>query len=157
MARARPVRRSLIWELAERLPADECWEWPGRRTAKGYGRCGWERVHRLSYERFVGPLTPGLVVRHTCDNPPCFNWRHLIEGTHAENVEDRMERGKSWFKLSPEAVRAIFLSTRTRRQLALEHGVCIDTICGIWNRKTRRKITEGLVRPTTGAYVTHNG
>src|SRR4051812_10766349 len=62
-----------------------CWEWAGAR-AHGYGQVRhggrlW-RVPRLAWTSTVGPLAPGTVVMHTCDNPACFNPAHLIEGTH---------------------------------------------------------------------------
>lgn len=34
------------------------------------------------------------VVRHACDNPPCCNPLHLLGGTHADNVADKIRRGR---------------------------------------------------------------
>ena len=34
------------------------------------------------------------VVRHACDNPPCCNPLHLLGGTHADNVADKVRRGR---------------------------------------------------------------
>jgi hypothetical protein len=48
--------------------------------------------------RFVYGLlkgnTKGLVVRHTCDNPLCINPDHLLIGTHNDNVQDKVNRGR---------------------------------------------------------------
>ena len=55
-------------------------------------------LHRLVYAEKLGvPLAeiPGVVVRHTCDNPRCINPEHLIGGTRADNNRDRAERGRS--------------------------------------------------------------
>lgn len=34
------------------------------------------------------------VTRHTCDNPPCVNPNHLVEGTQADNNADKVARGR---------------------------------------------------------------
>ena len=76
---------------------DACWEWSGARNPKGYGVVGHEgrtrRVHRLVFAEYNDGAEPE-VVRHTCDNPPCFNPRHLLPGTHADNVRDCIQRGR---------------------------------------------------------------
>lgn len=78
-----------------------CWEWNGKRNAYNYGtfnakRLGYEdaRAHRVVYEWLAGPIPDGLILRHTCDNPPCVNPAHLIPGTYADNTRDSMERGR---------------------------------------------------------------
>lgn len=74
-----------------------CVEWVGRRSKYGYGcvTIDGERmlVHRSTYIAISG-LTPE-VVRHTCDNPSCYRFEHLLPGTHADNVADRVARGRS--------------------------------------------------------------
>ena len=76
---------------------EECWEWEARKD-KGYGRirhgCTHLLAHRVSYELFVGPIPDGLHVRHKCDNPGCVNPHHLEIGTHADNMRDKMGRGR---------------------------------------------------------------
>ena len=85
------------------ITADGCWEWRGNRNWCGYGtmslaRKGIDRAraHRLMYERFVGPIPEGHVIRHKCDNPPCVNPNHLESGTQSENVWDMVHRGRHW-------------------------------------------------------------
>lgn len=76
----------------------ECVEWTGARGRGGYGVRSFEgkfwRVHRLAWTQAHGPIPKGLVIRHKCDNPPCYNPDHLILGTHADNVRDKIERGR---------------------------------------------------------------
>ncbi len=57
------------------------------------GRTAWF-AHRLAYKMFNGELRDDLVVRHTCDNPPCVNPEHLLIGTNKDNTQDAVSRGR---------------------------------------------------------------
>lgn len=79
-----------------------CIEWENARTRQGYGQVRREGMmrgaHRVAYCDHHGiPLSSikGLVVRHTCDNPPCINPEHLLLGTVADNNRDKLERGRN--------------------------------------------------------------
>lgn len=75
---------------------DACHPWLGW-TSKGYGRVWFRgrkpKVVRLLAEQ-AGWDIEGLDVRHTCDNPPCCNLRHLVPGTSQDNKNDAIERGR---------------------------------------------------------------
>jgi hypothetical protein len=75
-----------------------CHLWTGFRDPKGYGLMTVNGVvraaHRVAWERANGPIPQGMIVMHTCDNPPCCNPKHLKLGTQAENVRDRIEKGR---------------------------------------------------------------
>jgi len=75
-----------------------CWEWPKYKTQAGYGTIIFDgfkfAVHRLSFEHYKGVIPKGMVVMHACDNPPCFNPDHLFLGTHAENMQDMIRKGR---------------------------------------------------------------
>jgi hypothetical protein len=75
-----------------------CIRWKGNLDRWGHGSFWMSRrlsASRASYEIFVGPVPHGLVVRHRCDNGWCVNPLHLEIGTHADNVRDRVDRGRS--------------------------------------------------------------
>jgi len=55
-------------------------------------------AHRISYSITRGAIPPGMVLRHSCDNPQCVNPDHLTPGTHKENMRDIVDRGRHWTK-----------------------------------------------------------
>lgn len=76
-----------------------CWIWGRARfSSGGYGAVtiGGRtlRAHRVAYEDAKGRIPAGLHVLHSCDRPPCVNPDHLRVGTNAENIQDRVERGR---------------------------------------------------------------
>lgn len=92
-----------FWDKVPDRPENGCWIWAGRKVG-GYGalRSGrtasgkhrWVRAHRLSWEIHNGPIPDGLQVLHGCDNPPCVRPDHLRVGTHADNMADKVARGR---------------------------------------------------------------
>lgn len=77
----------------------ECWEFTGRRTQGNYGSVKLGNTsmlaHRLAYMAHKGDIPAGMLVRHTCDNPPCVNPRHLLTGTDADNSRDKILRNRA--------------------------------------------------------------
>lgn len=80
-----------------------CWEWDRSRNPQtGYGQLSeWvegtrklHTAHVVSYRAHKGP-TEGLHVLHTCDNRCCFNPAHLFLGTHADNMQDMINKGRA--------------------------------------------------------------
>lgn len=80
--------------------ATGCWLWTGTMSGR-YGVVklgglvkGNARAHRVAYAAFNGPIPAKLLVRHTCDTPNCVNPEHLLLGTEADNMVDKMDRGR---------------------------------------------------------------
>lgn len=77
---------------------ETCVEWEGTRNRNGYGILGHavhgsRLAHRAALAGKLGRPVRGKA-RHTCDNPPCVNPEHLLEGTQADNVADAVARGR---------------------------------------------------------------
>lgn len=132
-----------------------CMEWERYRLPDGYGQ-KWHNgkvvlAHRLAYCQHHGlelSDIEGQVVRHRCDSPSCVNPEHLELGTHADNVRDRQERGRSargtahgLAKLTAEQVLAIreeyVAGCRKHGGVALarKYGVSQQIISSVVNRK----------------------
>lgn len=89
---------SLFWERVD--TSGDCWIWTASKHPDGYGQVTWrwngrnivQTTHRFSYEINVGPIPPGMLVCHRCDNPPCVRPDHLFVGTHADNMRDKQQK-----------------------------------------------------------------
>jgi hypothetical protein len=77
--------------VEDRGYSSPCWVWQRSLTEKGYGRgpvpgfAGNSRVHRATYELYVGPIPEGLVIDHLCCVKACCNPDHLEAVTDEEN------------------------------------------------------------------------
>ena len=84
--------------LKKLSPNGECWLWTGTKK-RGYGSIGIfykeYKVHRISYEIFIGPIPEGMLVCHSCDTPLCFNPLHLFLGTDQDNTMDAIKKGRA--------------------------------------------------------------
>lgn len=83
------------------IPHGECLVWTGCIMPSGYGGVfipGNRKVHthRVAWEIANG-RPPSGVVRHTCDNRPCCNPKHLVDGTQRENILDSISKGRFSF------------------------------------------------------------
>ena len=142
-------RKSVQSRIEANIVIDQdtgCFNWTKSLDGGGYGLMGingkTERVHRVFYELHKGKIPEGLCVLHSCDNRKCCNPEHLSVGTHQDNTDDMMakgRRGKCSAKLTIEKVREIrekFIETKTFKELAIEYGVCKSTICKIIGNRT---------------------
>lgn len=128
---------------------DACHPWAASVNHAGYGQFradgAMHLAHRWAYARFVARLESEEVVRHSCDNPPCQNLRHLLSGSVKDNVQDMLERGRindrrgaanSRAKLSEEQVLEIRASSERATVLASRYGVSTQLISMIKLRQT---------------------
>lgn len=86
-----------FWSKARKGPG--CWEWTAARDKDGYGMFAKEhrkqvRAHRYAFELLGHEIPGGSIVMHTCDNPSCVRPDHLRIGTHRENTQDAIRKGR---------------------------------------------------------------
>ena len=78
---------------------DTCWLWTDGKNPQGYGNFSMKHktigAHRLIYLLYYGELPPGLCVLHKCDTPACVRPDHLFLGTHADNHNDMVNKGRA--------------------------------------------------------------
>jgi hypothetical protein len=138
-----------FWARVQQTPTG-CWEWQGARDQYGYGNI-WvgehcTKAHRHAYALTNGPIPPGMVICHACDNPPCCNPAHLSVGTTQENSHDARTKGRlhthpprgeasPHAKLTTDQVReilALYASGGYRqRDLAARYSVSVAAIAKI--------------------------
>lgn len=136
-----------------------CWEWPlNQRNEGGYGELRYKvggvvkkvKAHRLSYILFKGEIPEGLEIMHQCDNACCVNPDHLKPGTHMENEQDKVAKGRSLrgedksADLSDELAQSIldrYRDGESIRLLALEHDIPYKTCEAICHRRRWKYLT----------------
>ena len=137
---------------------DWCWIWTEGRDGKGYGRMWADgktmRTHRLSWMINRGDIPIGKHVLHNCkplaDNPACVNPAHLWLGTNADNVRDKVEKGRTAHTRGEKCGRHKVTEIQVReigsrrgenqRLLGLEYSLDKSTISKIMLGKTWRHL-----------------
>jgi len=130
---------------------NNCWEWTGSISTKGYPQSGLSRyskvASRTSYMVFIGKIPKGILVCHKCDNPKCVNPDHLFLGTQQDNMNDMVEKGRSLrgekhpkTKLNESDVRRIRKSRYKPCILARKYKVSQSAIRHIQDRRTWKHV-----------------
>lgn len=86
-----------FWSKVDRRSPGQCWPWTAQRR-NGYGFCwvpsGPFRAHRVAYFLSTG-IDPGnMMICHRCDNRFCCNPNHMFLGTHQDNQDDKLRKGR---------------------------------------------------------------
>ncbi len=144
--RHQPITHEAFWERIDKSGGEEvCWPWLAGRK-HGYGHLRYQNkfmtASRVAFLMAGGILEKGMVVRHTCDNPPCCNPNHLIRGTQKDNGLDAVQRGRlpigsrrPQAKLNEDIVKAILSDHRKQSEIAASYNVDPALISRIKNRK----------------------
>jgi hypothetical protein len=115
-------------------------------TGKGYAQKSRNNrmryMHRLAYADFYGlaEISMGGVVLHSCDNPRCINPLHLSLGTHKDNTQDMLKKGRAnpprgtrcaQHVLTPEQVQLIREADGVQREIAIRFGISASQVSRI--------------------------
>jgi hypothetical protein len=160
MPRGVPANSGTTWEGRLRyhgwtvLP-NGCWEWNGtRHNKKGYGEVTLNSktmlAHRVAYEVWVNPHLKQHVL-HRCDYPPCINPDHLFEGSNADNVADKVSKGRAITArgsshhaalLTEDQALEIFMAKGIRKGISVaeEYGISPATVSHIWHKRLWKHI-----------------
>lgn len=151
MATASDIEKR-FWEKVDLVCPGDCWEWTGAKYSNGYGHIHVRNpnrhllAHRFSYELFNGEIPAGLCVLHRCDNRGCVSPHHLFLGTHSDNIQDCLSKGRfnaydrhgeanPNCKLREKDVIEIRSSNESNQTLAIQFNLDPQTIHRIRNRK----------------------
>jgi hypothetical protein len=164
---------SRFWSKIRPAEPGACWVWTKEVNNMGYGRfTTWQHggrtrflTHRLAYQLTTGLPLVGVVLLHSCDNPPCCNPAHLTPGTQAQNVADMKTKGRAvsppthrgesaWQgKLNDHKVieiRRRCANGETQASLAKEFSVDPSMISAVVRRKTWAHVGNAAGQAQTG-------
>ncbi len=158
---ARGTLEERFWNFVDKKSEDECWHWTGQILSNGYGRIsvgarnlGNELAHRVSWRLANKQEIPEkMVVMHKCDNPKCVNPNHLNIGTHKQNTQDMITKGRKRVVspkgegngkslLDAEKVRLIRSSKLNHAELGRQLGVSTSCIRGVRSGRTWSHIED---------------
>lgn len=87
-----------FWRKVKKGSRDQCWEWLGVKTRKGYGHFrGPDKkivyAHRYAYARLRGPVPKNQTIDHLCFNTSCVNpWHMEIVSLAVNNARARRRK-----------------------------------------------------------------
>ena len=96
-----------------------CWLWTGRLEKDGGGRVrtpiGRMQASRAAFQMANGLIPPHVFACHRCDNYQCVNPDHMFAGSHRDNMQDMVAKGRHPSTLHPEVIGANFGGPREPR------------------------------------------
>jgi hypothetical protein len=89
-----------FWRYGRRSSQNECWLWSRSTNKNGYGfffvgRRNSFLAHRIAYYIHYQKDPGESDVLHKCDTTGCVNPFHLFLGTHTDNMQDMVKKGRA--------------------------------------------------------------
>lgn len=139
----------------EQYLINQCWDYLGSIDKDGYGKFNGYAAHRWMWMFTRNRSVEYLIIRHTCDNPPCNNPFHLRGGTYQDNSTDMVEKDRSLFgekhidsKLTEYDVKyilnSLYLGTKTIKDLYEQFNISEYPIHAIATGKNWKRIYSQL-------------
>ena len=155
-AKSHPGKRTKKERFLEKVEKKSygCWEWAASLDKAGYGVFGIESgkpigAHRYSYALHYGAFKKSLFVLHKCDNPKCVNPDHLFLGTHQDNMDDMVRKGRQnslkgedspACKITKEIALNILNSELSHSKTAEKYGVSKSSVAAIKAKRMWRHL-----------------
>lgn len=157
---SRPTAYEYLVSVVMGDDTKECMLWPFYTNRQGYGtltvlysngKRGPVFAHRLAYKIAYGewPMPKGL---HRCDNPRCFNPRHIFPGTIKDNATDMVAKGRQAkgernprSKLTCELVKKMrreYAGGLTSTQLSVQYGISVYGVCAALAGRTWKHVSD---------------
>ena len=160
-----PEAYARFWSYVDTTPGQgKCWPWTGGKNQDGYGRFnvpkpggGYSNTQATRVMVFLtrGAFNKDLLVRHTCDNPPCVNPEHLLLGTRLDNAKDMTDRQRqARGELHPKTTFTEHIVMEIRRRalggeyytsIARDMGLNLNTVVGIAKGRTWKHVPGDVV------------
>jgi hypothetical protein len=152
---------NFLWRLAWN---GDCLEWQGHIARNGYGVYRARYVHLFAFEFWFGSIPRKKLILHECDNGRCVSPYHLVAGTQAKNMSDKVARGRARGGRRPgwvgERSNFCLVSSRQAQQaldlaesgwwkaeIARRTGIPVGNVRNIVGRRSWRHLT-----PRAGLY-----
>jgi len=142
-----------FFRKAEPVTESGCWLWTAYINHLGYGKFQlkgkWRNANRVCWELINGPIPDGMDVLHKCDIRCCVNPNHLFLGTHTDNMQDMIAKGRAprrdgehngnakITREQAEEIRALYAPRKTSAsKLGRSFGLSESSVLSIIKRKS---------------------
>lgn len=145
---------------------NSCWKWKGAKSSNGYPVLSMgvkERLYRVSrlllHDIKEIPF-PEASVLHKCDNPECTNPLHLSWGTHKENMNDCLGKGRmfrppvlhrdltSRCRIKTKDIHKILIlaDSKNCKEISIIYSVNEETIRRLLNKHNKKALDKRLYK-----------